>query len=113
MKLKGRAIPKHKAGVMNGLERSYSVRLETMKQAGLIKWYTFESITLKLAKDTRYTPDFAVINNSDELEYHEIKGFWRDDAKVKIKVAAEMFPFIFKAFTVEKGCWVEKDFTVW
>jgi hypothetical protein len=31
------------------------------------------------------------------LECHEVKGFWADDARVKIKVAAEMYPFRFIA----------------
>lgn len=32
------------------------------------------------------------------MECHEVKGFWTDDAKVKIKVAAEQYPFRFIAF---------------
>jgi len=28
---------------------------------------------------------------------HEVKGFWQDDARVKIKVAADMYPFRFIA----------------
>ena len=37
---------------------------------------------------------------TDCLEYaltHEVKGYWQDDAKVKIKVAAEMYPLRFVA----------------
>ena len=97
---------------MNGAEKAYSLRLGMMLAMGEIAWYNFEAITLKLAKDTRYTPDFAVINKNGELEYHEIKGFLRDDALVKIKVAAEMFPFIFRMFIYKKKQFIEKDFTV-
>jgi hypothetical protein len=32
------------------------------------------------------------------LECWEVKGHWEDDARVKIKVAAELFPFVFRAF---------------
>ena len=31
------------------------------------------------------------------LEMHEVKGFWQDDARVKIKVAASIYPFRFVA----------------
>jgi hypothetical protein len=31
------------------------------------------------------------------LECIEVKGYWMDDARVKIKVAAEMYPFRFVA----------------
>jgi hypothetical protein len=54
-------------------------------------------MTLKLAKDTRYTPDFMVMNANGEMEAHECKSIWRDDAKIKIKVASEKFPFRFVA----------------
>jgi hypothetical protein len=30
------------------------------------------------------------------IELHEVKGFFEDDAKVKVKVAASMFPFVFR-----------------
>ena len=38
------------------------------------------------------------------------KGFWEDDARVKIKVAAEVFPFRFVAITRSKDGWKEEDF---
>ena len=50
-----------------------------------------QSMTLKLADDTRYTPDFWVVDANGQIICHEAKGFWRDDAKVKIKVAARLF----------------------
>jgi hypothetical protein len=31
------------------------------------------------------------------IELHEVKGFWTDDARVKIKVAASIYPFKFMA----------------
>ena len=37
--------------------------------------------------------------SNGQLEAHEVKGFWEDDAKVKIKVAAELYPFSFVAVT--------------
>jgi hypothetical protein len=45
------------------------------------------------------------------MELHEVKGHWTDDARVKIKVAAEMYPFQFQAirFVSGKG-WEREEF---
>ena len=86
-----------KPGTMNKTEAAYGDRLELQRSAGEVLWYRYEGITLKLAQDTRYTPDFVVMNREGILECHEVKGFWRDDAKVKIKVASSIYPFIFIA----------------
>lgn len=51
----------------------------------------------KLVEKTFYTPDFALMRATHEIECHEVKGHWEDDARVKIKVAAEMFPMRFVA----------------
>lgn len=90
---------------MNKTEERYAWLLEGRKQAGEIQRYEFEKITLKLGADCRYTPDFYVVNRESEVEFHEVKGFFRDDAKVKIKVAAENFPFRFFLAQVVKGGW--------
>lgn len=89
------ALGRMKSGAMNGSEAEYAALLEARKVAGEIVWYRFEGITFKLADDTRYTPDFAVMMADGAMEMHEVKGFWRDDAKIKIKIAADMFPFRF------------------
>jgi hypothetical protein len=78
----------------NKTEQEYLDLLEHRRQAGEILWYGFERMKLKLANNTFYTPDVLLLTASGELEFHEIKGFWEDDARVKIKVAAEDFPFI-------------------
>jgi hypothetical protein len=92
-----KAKGKHKPGVMNKIEAAYDAHLASLEAAGEIAWRKFEGITLKLAPDTRYTPDFFVMMPDGFLECHEVKGFWQEDAKIKIKVAAAMFPFRFKS----------------
>lgn len=104
------AKARHKPGVMNGTESKYAQMLELKKRAGEIKEYFFESMTLKIAQDCRYTPDFMVINKDMEIEFHEVKGYWLDDARVKVKVAAAKFPFRFVAIKLEKGLWKEEEF---
>ena len=84
-------------GQMNKTEMAYAGLLEGLKQAGQVQWYRFEGLKLRLADKTFYTPDFAVMRNDGVMECHECKGFWQDDARVKIKVAAEMYPFRFMA----------------
>ena len=79
---------------MNNTEKRYAEHLHARKLTGEIKSFGFESIKLKLADNTFYTPDFFVITKDSLIEFHEIKGSWKaphqDDAKVKIKVAAEL-----------------------
>lgn len=94
------ALGRLKAGAMNKTEAAYGQHLELLKRAGEVIWYRFEGIKLRLADLTFYTPDYAVMVASGQMEIHEVKGFWEDDAKVKIKVAAEMYPFKFLAVKV-------------
>ena len=91
------ALGRLKVGEMNKTEAAYGQHLELRKRAGEVLWYRFEGIKLRLADNTFYTPDYAVMLVSGEVELHEVKGFWLDDARVKIKVAAEMYPFKFLA----------------
>jgi hypothetical protein len=97
-KTRAKGTPR-KPGHMNGLEKRMAEELRLLQIAGKVDWFAYERITLKLADDTRYTPDFAVMLADGTLEMWEVKGFWRDDARVKIKVAAEQFVYIFRAFT--------------
>ncbi len=86
---------RRKPGVMNKLEASYAQELEARRAAGEIEWWRYEGLTLRLADRCRYTPDFVVLLANGELECHETKGFMRDDALVKLKIAAEQFPLRF------------------
>lgn len=97
-------------GSMNKTEVAYAQALRFRQLAGEIVSYRFEALKLKLAANTFYTPDF-VVTFPDRIECHEVKGFWRDDARVKIKVAAQMFPeFVFVAVRSEKGKWIYENF---
>jgi hypothetical protein len=82
-------------GTMNRMEKAYSEVIIQRQRIGEVEWWAYEGITLKLAPDTRYTPDFAVMLADGSIEFHEVKGFMEDDAWVKLKVAAEKFPFRF------------------
>lgn len=108
------ALGRLKTGQMNKMEQMYADYLELRKSEGGIVWYKFEGIKLRLADLTFYTPDFAVLASDYVMEMHEVKGFWQDDAKVKIKVASELYPFRFVAVKIEAkkrgGGWKIEEF---
>ena len=94
---------------MTKLEEAYSWELERRLKRGEILVWRYEAITFKLAPDTRYTPDFFVVCADGMVEFHEVKGFRREDSWVKLKVAAEVFPwFRFLLVTNGKG-WVIRE----
>ena len=91
------ALGRLKADAMNKTEEAYAAHLGLRLRAGEIAWFRFEGIKVRLADSTFYTPDFAVMRTDGAMELHEVKGHWQDDARVKIKVAAEQYPFRFLA----------------
>lgn len=88
---------------MNKSEAAYAAHLDLLQRCGEIADYWFERFTLKLAHDTRYTPDFLVQLPDGELQLHEVKGHFEDDAMVKVKVVSEMFPFRIVVVRMERG----------
>ncbi|AET90662.1 gp8 [Burkholderia sp. YI23] len=108
------ALGRLKAGAMNATERRYAAHLEQRKHAGDIVWFRFEGMKFRLADNTFYTPDFAVMLASGELECHEVKGHWQDDARVKVKVVADQYPLRFIAVTANAkksgGGWAVEEF---
>lgn len=104
------SIPRHAipdTRGMNKLEARFAREvLDIRKMVGEILSWKYEGVKLRLADRTYYTPDFMVCFE-DHIEMCELKGFWRDDARVKWKVAAEMFPeFQFVAVQWKKGAWI-------
>lgn len=103
-----------KTGQMNKSEQAYAAYLSQLQAVGGILWHKFEGVKLRLADNTFYSPDFAVMLPDGQLEMHEVKGFWQDDARVKIKVAADMYPFKFVAIKArakkDGGGWQVEEF---
>jgi hypothetical protein len=108
------ALGRLKSGVMNNAEKLYSEHLKRLEHDGEITWHKFEGLKLRLADKTFYTPDFAVMLSNGQIELHEVKGFWQDDARAKIKIAADMYPFRFIAVKVQSkkngGGWEIEEF---
>lgn len=103
-----------KTGAMNKTEAAYAAMLRDAESLGDILWHRFEGVKLRLADNTFYTPDFAVVAKDGVVECHEVKSFWLDDARMKIKVAADQYPFRFKAVKAlakkHGGGWSEEWF---
>ena len=91
---------------MNKLEASFADVLDSRKANGEIALWKYESIKFILADRTTYTPDFFVMLPDGRIEFYETKGFMRDDANVKLKVAASMFcMFRFYLVKYDKKQW--------
>jgi hypothetical protein len=106
---------RHEHGQMNGLEKRYAAHLEMRKATGEIRDWWFESLKLRLAPSTFWSPDFTVQMPDLRLELHETKGHWEDDARVKIKWAGKDFGMLFRVVGVQwnKGSkdWKFEEFT--
>lgn len=106
VKAKARRVP----GRMNKTEAAWALQLEAERRDGAVLAYHFEAVTFKVGDDCRYTPDFFVVLADGSIRFDEIKGFIRDDALVKVKVAARMFPwFTFRVVRRVKGAWDVKE----
>ena len=106
------ALGRLPAGTMNKTESAYEQVLKRRLMAGEIAWYKFEGVKLRLAAATFYTADFFVMAADGQLEVHEVKGVWTDDARVKTKVAAAMYPFRFLGISKSRNSagWQVEEF---
>lgn len=108
------ALGRLKTGQMNKTEAAYSEYLKALQHTGKVSWFKFEGIKLRLADNTFYSADFAVMLADGTMEMHEVKGFWQDDARAKIKIAADLYPFRFIAIKVrakkDGGGWETEEF---
>lgn len=97
LKQGGRSLTQRKqTGEMNGYERDRAAELAAMLGRGEIGFYAFEHLKLRLADDTYYTPDFMVVYPDGRTVIEDVKGSHQEDAaRVKMKVAATMFPWEF------------------
>lgn len=80
---------------LNKTERGFYEILRRRAQ-----WVKPHAITLKLADDTRYTADLPAVEDG-VFSFYEVKGFMRDDARVKLLVAARGYP-MFRFVLVRK-----------
>jgi hypothetical protein len=105
------ALGRLPTGTMNKSEKAYAERLAYLATLRQVLWWKFEGLKLRLGDNTFYTPDFVVMPADCRIECHEVKGFWRDDARAKIKIAASIYPFRFIAVTKKRDGWEREEFS--
>ncbi len=88
------SAPKEPGDGMNKTERAfYDMVMISSEVFRVLR----EPLKFRLAGRTWYTPDFAVwprfpcVEHDVRLTFVEVKGFMRDDASVKLKLAADLF----------------------
>lgn len=92
---------------MNKTERKYAQHLDRKLRLGEIARWDFEPVKLRLGPDSFYTPDFRILRLDGTEEFHDTKALWKgrkgkkdragweEDARGKIKSAAEQHPYLF------------------
>ncbi len=92
---------------LNKTEKAYLAYLRMLR----VPKIRMQAITLKLADDCRLTVDFTYQDENGRLVFVDVKGgFWREDAKIKIKMAARLFPeFRFVVAHKTKTGWNQED----
>lgn len=77
-------------------EYNYALYLQFLVDKKQIKGWGYEEDRFEFAGIKRgvmtYLPDFKVITNSGEIEYHEVKGYMDKKSKTKIKRMKKYFP---------------------
>lgn len=93
-------------GEMNKTEQAFADLCQDQKLSGVLHDWRYEAITLKIALHMRYTPDFMLFEvATSSLVLVEVKAAYKNketdklqtlgyaDSLVKLKMAAELFPF--------------------
>ena len=122
--LRARGRVRKRKGEMNEQEELFAGKLRREQMEGIVAWWGFEAVTLRLADRTTWTPDFAMLYRDGSLWLVDVKGakktkagnylpFIEQHTKVKSKVAAEQFPItIAVAYRLPKKCggeWVIEE----
>lgn len=88
------------------LNKTETEFLRTILEPWRPDWIGVQAITLKLADDMRYTPDFWKLSDGLLTAYEVKGGFMREDSFLKLKMAARLFPFFqFVLAQKKKGSW--------
>lgn len=87
---------KHGYHFRSGAEVKYADALEARLVKGEIQGWAYEPQVFNLDVNghriARYTPDFLInhLDGSDEIV--EVKGYWRADARLRVKLFQALYP---------------------
>lgn len=103
---KAAATAKKQAGsrYRSKLEERYHAHLAAEVKQGRLERVDYEPVRLRLAECCWYTPDFRVIRDG-KTEFHETKGYMREAARVRLRVAAELHPYTFYLVRADGAGW--------
>ncbi len=77
-------------------ELVYADELELRLKAGKIAGWNYEPQVFRLDVNgfhvCKYTPDFIINHNDGSDEIVEVKGWWRPDAKLRVKLFQALYP---------------------
>lgn len=91
-------------------EHEYAKHLNILKARSVIWDWWYEAESLEIGVRAKYTPDFRVITLNQPVEYHEVKGYRREAAMVRLKAAALRYPQCrFVLVTRRNGQWVHTE----
>jgi hypothetical protein len=98
LRARASGAPTERASRMNGLERDYATVLELQRRAGDVVAWHFGALRLELGDGVWFRVDFVVVPTvipaGFVLEAHETKGYMREAARVRLHVAARLYPWI-------------------
>lgn len=94
----------------NKWEQLYAQELDLRKRCGEIADWRYEGVRLRMAGGAWYKPDFLVVLPDGLIELHEVKGHWREAARVRVKVTQELYPwFRFLVVRRHRGDFVHEE----
>ncbi len=95
-------------GKMNKTEAEFAMILEARANHNEIKQAKFEQIKIRIGEGCWYIPDFFVERHVGKPLFIEIKGFLRDDARVKFLAAKELHTWAdFEMWRKTKNGWLQ------
>lgn len=88
---------------MNKWEAAFALTLEYQRSIGELVWWDFEPFRIRLADGAFYRPDFVTVDKEGRTAIYEVKGHFREAARVRLKVAVEKLPYPFYLVRKSKG----------
>jgi hypothetical protein len=93
-------------------EADYAKYLHALTVTGRIRGWSYESERLPIGVGASYTPDFYVTPLRGRMEFHEVKGYRREAAMVRIRAAAKQYTqYRFVLVTKRDGQWIHTPIT--
>jgi len=73
-------------------EANYYLKLKELKESGEILFF-LRQVPLFLSGKTKYVIDFVEFWSNGDILFTEVKGFWTEMAKLKLKQTEAIYPF--------------------